>query len=193
MKSKPIIHNSKTNRNLFRKHTVFLLNTQSNCKPWPNIGPHSNICNIKHINYTKEIEAQTSPLLNKLESLQDTNGSSHNYTISTAIRDLTSDCTPSIATISTSILLRKSKARLHNYYTNWNLFWTKNGISPNYTNATANFDLTSDCTPSIATISTSVILKKSKHSLHIAKTNWNLFRKQTAFLLTTQMQVKILT
>ncbi|PNF38951.1 hypothetical protein B7P43_G07034 [Cryptotermes secundus] len=56
-------------------------------------------------------------------------------------------------------------------------FFVTNGISPNYTNETANLDLPSDHIPIIATISTSVILRKSKPRLHNSKTNWNLFRE----------------
>jgi hypothetical protein len=52
-----------------------------------------------------------------------------------------------------------------------------NGISSNYISETASFDLTSDHSPIIATISTSVILRKPKFRLHNCKTNWDLFRK----------------
>jgi hypothetical protein len=56
-------------------------------------------------------------------------------------------------------------------------FLITNGISSNYISATASFDLTSDHSPIIATISTSVILRKPKSRLHNSKTNWDLFRK----------------
>jgi hypothetical protein len=48
-----------------------------------------------------EILSQTTKLLNKLESLQETNAISHNYTNATANRDLTLDHTPIFATLST--------------------------------------------------------------------------------------------
>jgi hypothetical protein len=56
-------------------------------------------------------------------------------------------------------------------------FFITNGISSNYISETASFDLTSDHSPIIATISTSVMLRKPKFRLHNSKTNWDLFRK----------------
>jgi hypothetical protein len=56
-------------------------------------------------------------------------------------------------------------------------FFITNGISSNYISATASFDLRSDHTPIIATISTSVVLRKPKPILHNSKTNWGLFRE----------------
>jgi hypothetical protein len=50
-------------------------------------------------------------------------------------------------------------------------FFITNGISPNYISVTASFDLASDHTPIIATISTSVILWNPKPILHNSKTN----------------------
>jgi endonuclease/exonuclease/phosphatase family metal-dependent hydrolase len=56
-------------------------------------------------------------------------------------------------------------------------FFIINSISPNYISETASFDLASDHTPIIATISTSVILRKPKPILYNSKTNWELFRE----------------
>jgi hypothetical protein len=53
-----------------------------------------------------EIQAQTSQFKNKLESLQETNGISPNYTNATAKLFLPSDRTSSITTISTSVILK---------------------------------------------------------------------------------------
>jgi hypothetical protein len=56
-------------------------------------------------------------------------------------------------------------------------FFITNGISSNYISETASYDLTSVHSPIIATISTSVMLRKPKPRLHNSKTNWDLFRK----------------
>jgi D-alanyl-D-alanine carboxypeptidase len=56
-------------------------------------------------------------------------------------------------------------------------FFITNGISTNYISETASFNLTSNHSPIIATISTSVMLRKPKFRLHNSKTNWDLFKK----------------
>jgi hypothetical protein len=50
-------------------------------------------------------------------------------------------------------------------------FFITNGISSNYISETTSYDLTSDHSPIIATISTSVMLRKPKPRLHNSKTN----------------------
>jgi hypothetical protein len=56
-------------------------------------------------------------------------------------------------------------------------FFITNGISSNYISEPASYDLTSDHSPIIVTISTSVMLRKPKPRLQNSKTNWDLFRK----------------
>jgi hypothetical protein len=56
-------------------------------------------------------------------------------------------------------------------------FCITKGISPTYVNTTASFDLSSDHTPIIATISTTVLPRKPNPILHTSKTNWELFRQ----------------
>lgn len=51
-----------------------------------------------------------------------------------------------------------------------------NGISKPYTDISASFDLTSDHTPIIATISACIIRKEQPKRLHNPKTDWELYR-----------------
>jgi hypothetical protein len=55
-------------------------------------------------------------------------------------------------------------------------FFVTNGISSSYTDVESNLDLSSDHTPIIATISTSVVNIKKSTRLHNNKTDWNLYR-----------------
>lgn len=55
-------------------------------------------------------------------------------------------------------------------------FFITNGISQSYTDVVPSFDLSSDHSPIIATISTTVIIKKPTPRLHNFKTNWDTYR-----------------
>jgi hypothetical protein len=69
-------------------------------------------------------------------------------------------------------------AYLHNRETNLNLsLW--HGISPAYTQIVPSLDLSSDHTPIIVTISSSVINRPIPPTLHNHKPNWDLFREET--------------
>jgi hypothetical protein len=56
-------------------------------------------------------------------------------------------------------------------------FFVTNGISLAYTDIQSCYDLTSDHSPNIATISTSVIVRKPAPRLHNSKTNWDTYRR----------------
>ena len=51
------------------------------------------------------------------------------------------------------------------------------GISPAYADIQPSYDLTSDNSPIIATISTSIITRKPTPRLHNSKTNWEIYRQ----------------
>jgi hypothetical protein len=53
--------------------------------------------------------------------------------------------------------------------------YSTNGISTSYMDIVPSYDLSSDHTPVIATISTEII-KKTTHRLHNRRTNWNDYR-----------------
>lgn len=55
-------------------------------------------------------------------------------------------------------------------------FYVTNGINSTYTDVIPSYDLSSDHSPIIATIGTSVIYKKPTPRLHNARTNWDTFR-----------------
>lgn len=55
-------------------------------------------------------------------------------------------------------------------------FFVTKGISSTYTDITASYDLTSDHSPIIATVSTSIKMKKPTPRLHNTKTNWDRYR-----------------
>lgn len=69
------------------------------------------------------------------------------------------------------------------------LFITK-GISSNFTDIESNFDLSSDHTPVIATISTTIIKRTPKPSLYNSKTNWDIFREKVEKNLQTDISLK---
>jgi hypothetical protein len=54
-------------------------------------------------------------------------------------------------------------------------FFVTNGISSTYTDIQSSYDLTSDHSPIIATISTSVIVRKPTLRLHNSQTNWDTY------------------
>jgi endonuclease/exonuclease/phosphatase (EEP) superfamily protein YafD len=56
-------------------------------------------------------------------------------------------------------------------------FFVTNGISSKYTEMPSSYDLTSDHSPIIATLRTSVIVRKPTPRLHISKTNCNTYRQ----------------
>ena len=56
-------------------------------------------------------------------------------------------------------------------------FFITNGISTTYVDIQANYDLTSDHTPIIATISKSVAVRQPPPRLHNSQTNWETYRK----------------
>jgi len=56
-------------------------------------------------------------------------------------------------------------------------FFVTNGVSSTYTDIQSSYDLTSDHSPIIATLSTSVIVRKPTSRLHISKTNLDTYRQ----------------
>jgi hypothetical protein len=56
-------------------------------------------------------------------------------------------------------------------------FFVTNGISSTYTDIQSSYDLTSDHSPIITTLSTSVIVRKPTASLHNSKTNSDTYRQ----------------
>jgi hypothetical protein len=54
-------------------------------------------------------------------------------------------------------------------------FFVTNGISSSYTDIQSSYDLTSDYSPIIATLSTSVIVRKPTLGSHDSKTNWDTY------------------
>jgi len=56
-------------------------------------------------------------------------------------------------------------------------FFVTNGISSTYTDIQSSYDLTSDHSPVIATLSTSVIVRKPTPCLHNSKTYWDTYRQ----------------
>jgi hypothetical protein len=70
-------------------------------------------------------------------------------------------------------------------------FFITRGISAAYTEITPSYDLTSDHSPIIATVSTTVIYRKATPRLHNAKTNWDTYRNilQERTNLSVRLQV----
>jgi hypothetical protein len=56
-------------------------------------------------------------------------------------------------------------------------FLVTNGIFSTYTDTQPSYDLTSDHSPITATLSTSLIVRKSTQRLHSSKTNWDTYRQ----------------
>jgi hypothetical protein len=56
-------------------------------------------------------------------------------------------------------------------------FFVTNGIPSTYTDIQSSYDLTSDHSPIISTLSTSVIVRKPTPRLHNSKTNWDTYRQ----------------
>jgi len=56
-------------------------------------------------------------------------------------------------------------------------FFVTNGIPSSYADIQPSYDLTSDHSPIIATISTAVVIRKPTPRLHNAKTNWETYRQ----------------
>ena len=56
-------------------------------------------------------------------------------------------------------------------------FFVTNGISSTYTDIQSSYDLASNHSPIIATLSTSVIVRQPTPRLHNSKTNWDTYRK----------------
>jgi len=56
-------------------------------------------------------------------------------------------------------------------------FFVTNGISTKYTDIQSSYDLTSDRSPIIATLSTSVIVRKPTPRLHNSRPNWDTYRQ----------------
>ena len=57
-------------------------------------------------------------------------------------------------------------------------FFITNGISTTYADIQASCDLTSDHTPIIVTISTSVMVRQPAPRLHTSQTDWETYKKQ---------------
>jgi len=56
-------------------------------------------------------------------------------------------------------------------------FFVTNGISSSYADMQPSYDLNSDHSPIIATISTAVVIRKPTPRLHNAKKNWETYRQ----------------
>lgn len=69
-------------------------------------------------------------------------------------------------------------------------FYVTNGINTTYTALVPSFDLSSDHSPIIATIGTSVIYKKSTPRLHNAKTNWDIYRSTLSESIDLNIRLK---
>jgi hypothetical protein len=69
-------------------------------------------------------------------------------------------------------------------------FFIIKNISPTYINIAANLDLSSDHTPIIATISTTVLPPKPNPKLHTSNTNWDLFQQIVEATITLNTKLK---
>jgi len=64
------------------------------------------------------------------------------------------------------------------------------GISPSYTDIKPSYDLSSDHTPTIMTISTSLATHITTTRLHTSITDWNQYKTVVRDKLTTKMKLK---
>lgn len=69
-------------------------------------------------------------------------------------------------------------------------FCITHGISSNYLDIQSNFDLTSDHTPIIVTISTTIIKKQSRLKLYSKNTDWELFKEHIRQNLNLDISMK---
>ena len=69
-------------------------------------------------------------------------------------------------------------------------FFVTSGISSTYTDIQSSYDLTSDHSPIIATLSTSVIVRKPTPRLHNSKTNWDTSRQIIQDKVNLSMKLK---
>lgn len=69
-------------------------------------------------------------------------------------------------------------------------FFITNGLSSNYMNVASNYDLMSDHSPIIATISSTIIYKTSSPALSNSKTNWKIFKSHIKQHLATNISLK---
>jgi len=65
-----------------------------------------------------------------------------------------------------------------------------NGISTTYADVQASYDLTSDHTPIIVTISTTIVVRKPALRLHTSHTNWALYKTAVRDNVTTARKLK---
>jgi len=69
-------------------------------------------------------------------------------------------------------------------------FFITNGISTTYADVQASYDLTSDHTPIVVTISTTIVVRKPALRLHTSHTNRALYRTAVRDKLPTTMKLK---
>jgi hypothetical protein len=69
-------------------------------------------------------------------------------------------------------------------------FFVISGICPSYTNIQPSYDLSSDHTPIIATISTSIATRTPTTRLHTSHTDWKLYKTLISDKLATKQKLK---
>ena len=69
-------------------------------------------------------------------------------------------------------------------------FFVTSGISPSYTDIKPSYDLSSDHTPTIMTISTSLATHITTTRLHTSITDWNQYKTVVRDKLTTKIKLK---
>jgi len=69
-------------------------------------------------------------------------------------------------------------------------FFITNGISTTYADVQASYDITSDHTPIIVTISMTIVVRKPALLLHTSHTNWALYKTAVRDKVTTAMKLK---
>ena len=69
-------------------------------------------------------------------------------------------------------------------------FFIVHGISPTYADVQFSYDLTSDHTPIIATISTTVVIRRPAPRLYTSDTNWEIYMSEVRGKISTAMKLK---
>jgi hypothetical protein len=69
-------------------------------------------------------------------------------------------------------------------------FFVTKGISPGYPDIVPSFDLSTDHTPIIATISSSVTIRHNTQRLHNYKTNWEKYREEITNTINLKIKLK---
>jgi hypothetical protein len=69
-------------------------------------------------------------------------------------------------------------------------FFVISGLSPSYTDIQLSYDLSSNHTSIVATISTSIATRIPSTRLHMSHTNWKLYQSEISDKLTTMQKLK---